>query len=342
MPPQPVFKTGFKDELAAVKNKFEQVIEKCEQHVARIRTETADQVLRQLPPLPPLPDPVKTITANPEKKQKIKVQLGKIKAFIVTVDSMPRQQEYEKRLDLLMQSASFRNDDYFYTELLDDIMQTEKTIQFKIKIQQLMTQLNQMTLQPELQPNRLNLMQTGVRLLEQTKVRVQEFENFEAQIVFLKQKQAELEQEKLIREKERLFLKQQIVQSLESLHYVVVDDLHVIDFEERILRIPDQDNYIKLRFLPDGTFIYNFLMPEAKTDLSIEQKQQKLREMETTCREFKHLLRDLAAMGLQLKVNIEKPVSENALITIAEKDRSRMKKEAQKVVSAPKVQRKSL
>jgi hypothetical protein len=122
----------------------------------------------------------------------------------------------------------------------------------------------------------------------------------------------------------------------------VVDDLQVIDFEERILRIPDQDNYIKLRFLPDGTFIYNFLMPEAKTDLSIEQKQQKLREMEATCREFKHLLRDLAAMGLQLKVNIEKPVSENALITIAEKDRSRMKKEAQKVVSAPKVQRKSL
>lgn len=341
-PENPVFKRGFSEELESIQQHFEMEIKKCEQEVNQVRLETANRVLAQLPTPSRVPEPIERMTAPPEMQSKIKEQLEKIKAFIASIAVTHRQQEYEARLNRLLQSATFRNDVYFYTELLDDLVQTEKTIQFKIKIQALLTQLNQLELLPELQNNRLNLTQMGTRLLEQTKVRVREFEDFDAQIVFLKQKLAELKQEAFIREKERLFLKQQIVKSLESLHYVVVDDLQVIDFEERILKVPDQENYIKLRFLPDGTFIYNFLMPEARGDLSVEQKQQKFHEMETTCREFKQLLQDLVKMGLQLKVNVENPASEDGFITMSEKDRNRIKKETKKTARESRVLRKTL
>ena len=112
------------------------------------------------------------------------------------------------------------------------------------------------------------------------------------------------------------------------MNYDVTDDMEVIDFEKDsdfLLFIPEQDNYLNLRFLKDGSFMYNFLIPESKEKLSIDQKQQKLHEMEKTCQQFKSILHKLADFGLKIDLDKEISVSEKALIQLPKKYQKRIK-----------------
>ena len=112
-----------------------------------------------------------------------------------------------------------------------------------------------------------------------------------------------------------------------------MNDMEVIDFEKEsdlIFNIPNQSNYLNLRFNPDGSFLYNFLIPEKRAALSIDQKKQKLGEMESTCTEFKTLLKELAAMGLKTDLNKDMPISEKVLIQIPKKHQTIIHKRIEK------------
>ena len=112
-----------------------------------------------------------------------------------------------------------------------------------------------------------------------------------------------------------------------------MNDMEVIDFEKEsdfLFKIPNQSNCLNLRFGPDGSILYNFVIPENTNELSVDQKRHKLGEMKTTCNEFKELLKELSSLGLQVDLNRETPISEKALIKIPRKYRHMIQKEEEK------------
>lgn len=328
------FEFGFRDKQSAEKSKIEQHAHQCEVAVNQVRGELADRVLALAPESTPIDDRF----ASPAiaSDEKVTNYLEKIERFIASVTDPERQQQYQQRLAQLTQSHTFK-DAYFYLELFEELKELEKIVACKKQLQQVMAEINQLEIHPSQRTSKGQLIQAALALMERPRIKAYEFEAWLHRAQQFKQENERCIQEDFIREKERQFLKTQLIRCLESLNYEVMEDMQVIDFEieketDFLIKIPGQSNYINLRFQPDGSFLYNFLIPEAKDSLSMDQKQRKLLEMESTCREFKQVLQDLAKMGLRLDLRSEKPISEQALIQVPAKYQSRItvKKEEKK------------
>lgn len=270
-------------------------------------------------------------------KQEIQEQINKIERFISGVEDSHRRGGYQDRLTELLQ-GNHAGDAYFYIELFEEIRAAEQTLQWKSRIQDAIVAINQTDVNQQFLPNRSEIIQFGFSLIEKEKIKPYEHEDFKAKLELFKQENERALRQEFIMEKERQFLKVQLVQIMEGLNYDVVDDMEVIDFEKEsdfLLRIPNQSNYLNLRFNEDGSFLYNFLIPENKNDLSISQKQQRLSEMESTCREFKKVLAELAGLGINVNLESEMPVSGKALIQVPKRHRTRTQ-----ISSSPKRARK--
>lgn len=334
------FEFGFRDQEAAEKAKVENHAHQCEAAVNQVRGELADRVLALAPEATAMDDRLASQAAASDEK--VKSLVKKIEGFIASVTDLERQQQYRQKLSQLRQSHSFK-DAYFYVELFEELKELEKMVAGKKQLQQIITELNQLEIHPSQRTTKLQLIQTALALIERPRIKSYEFEEWLSRARQFKQENERCIQQDFIREQERQFLKGQLIRCLKSLNYEVMDDMEVIEFENRtdfLLRVPGQSNYINLRFQPDGSFLYNFLIPEAKDSLSMDQKQRKLSEMESTCREFKQVLQDLAQMGLRLDLRSEKPVSEQALIQVPAKYQSRIaaKKMAKKTQKEKVVQ----
>jgi hypothetical protein len=102
------------------------------------------------------------------------------------------------------------------------------------------------------------------------------------------------------------------------MNFEVVDDAEIIDLEQTgsyLLRVPGQKNLINLRFDASGRMLYNFLIPESKNELSIDDKNLKMAEREEACHEFKTMLSELQQQGLKVDLKNEIDISEKALIS---------------------------
>ena len=104
--------------------------------------------------------------------------------------------------------------------------------------------------------------------------------------------------------------------------------MQVIDFEKEndfILKIPNQNNYLNLLFDENKTgFIYNFLIPENRKKLAIDEINQKINNMETACSDFKSVLKSLSSFGMKFNYDKEIPISENAMLQLPERIRKRL------------------
>jgi hypothetical protein len=304
-------------------------IERCESAINAVRSDVSDKVLNRTGDAAAvLSGPLQS---NPKtdlpQETDVRLQLEKINSFIAEVDDQTRRQRYSQALANLTASSSYK-DVYYYVELYDEMKEDDHTVRRRMEIQKTINGLRLKPLYAGLKNEREKLMQFGISLIENDRIKAHAFEDFQAQCTVFEEQNEKMLLAESIKEKERLFLKTQLIKCLEGLHYDVMDDMEVVDFEKEsdfLLKIPNQSNYLNLRFQKDGSFLYNFLIPQAKEELSIDQKREKLSDMETTCNEFKDLLKDLKGMGLKIDLNSEKPISESALMQVPSKYRSRIR-----------------
>lgn len=259
-------------------------------------------------------------------KSAIDEQINKIEKFIFSAEDSPRRDGYRDRLFGLIQ-GSHAGDAYYYIELFEEIRDAERTFQWKFGIQDVIVDINKTELHKQHSAQKNEIVHLGFSLIEKDIIKPYQYENFKARVQVFKQENEKALREDFIKEKERRFLKVQLVQIMEDLNYELMDDMEVIDFEKEsdfLLRIPNQENYLNLRFNEDGDFLYNFLIPENRSELSVEQKRQKLHEMETTCCEFKKVLAEFAGLGITVKLEKEIADPEKALIQVPKKHQTRI------------------
>jgi hypothetical protein len=132
-----------------------------------------------------------------------------------------------------------------------------------------------------------------------------------------------------VHEEEIRYIKARTIAGLRDLNYEVMTDMEVIDFDNDdtfLLTVPNQENFINVRFDSEGKMLYNFLIPENRSELTHEQKETRLAEMDETCTEFKKMLEHLKSEGLNIDLNNEISSSEKALVQIPPKFKIWVKK----------------
>jgi hypothetical protein len=254
--------------------------------------------------------------------------MQKIKSLIDCIGENNIKQVYEKKLRELIDCKSLF-EPFYYIQLYEEIKSSEETLRFKNIIKKEIELISDMNISMNLLAKKEFILNTSAKLLESQLISKIDFEYYKTEIEILKNENAEIiESEELI-EKERLFIKQQVVNSLGEIGYEVITDVNVIDFESEndfLLSIPNQNNFLNIKFRKDGTFNYNFLIPENKTELSMDSISNKVEEMEVTCSEFKNLLREFANIGIKIDLKSEIKSSANSVITLPKKYKDLVKK----------------
>ena len=284
-----------------------------------VRSEIAGKVLSNIPG-----------TSDPGRRNRsqddLLEQVEEIESLIATIPDAQRKHHYSKQLKEL-QESSLATDVFYFRELHADILEAENAIKRKQDILSIVEVLNGIDIDPDLGPERDALASDCFDIIQRERVKATEHDSIAGRFRALMDKNEAICLEKALLHKERLFLKAQLVRCLKDMNYNVADGMEVIDFEKQsdfLFRIPHQNNYLNLRFNPDGSFLYNFLIPEEKQKLSIDQKRQKLNEMEATCREFNDMLKKLANMGLSISMEKHASVTEKALIQVPGKYRDKI------------------
>jgi hypothetical protein len=311
-------------------NKKKEIINEtqdCESTINYIRAKISDLVMQELKKNPQkMSFSKKTLESNDKKfSDSIERLKAKIENYIQNVDNVLNKKNYKNQLDHLIKSPTFSKNEYYYTELFEEIRRSEKISNWKYELQQSTVELNKMQIHDNCKDEYKYLIGNALSLIEKDIIKHYEIDNYRTRYkIFIEENQQQIRDE-IFKAKERQFIKAQLIESLEKLDYKVMNDMKVVDFESEsdfLFIIPHQSNYLNLRFNPDGTLLYNFLIPEKKTNLSIDLKKQRLREMESTCNNFKSLLVQLSDMGLNIELNKEAPVCENALIQVPKKHRN--------------------
>jgi hypothetical protein len=320
------FEFDFRHSIHSKKEAIENEFSLCKSKINEIRGNTSEKVLDCLKGQG-ISGVGLSKTKFPKVNKKIQAKIEKIEEFISNVIDPTRQEAYKEKLSKLAK-GSLAQDLYYYKELLEDLKESEKTFQIKKDIHDIISELNQIETHHQMAAEKSKIIQGCLNLMEKERITPNEYDDVLVKANLFKEKNEKTIQEESIKEKERQFLKVQLISILQDMNYEVADDLNVIDFEKEsdfLLRIPEQENFLNLRFNDDGSFLYNFLIPESKNELSIEQRQRKLQEMESTCHEFKGILKELAGLGLQLDLKKEMAATEQALIQLPKKYHEKIK-----------------
>ena len=324
------FEIGFRKKAHEKKAVVKENLEERRAEINSIRATIGDQVAKESNAVEPF---LQIEAGNNElldsagNQSAITEQIEKIENFIFSVENLRRRDEYHDRLTTLIEGGH-SGDIYYYIELFDEIKDAERSFQWKSRIQEAIADINKTKLHKQHRAQKNEIVHLGFSLIEKDIVKPYQYEDFKTRVEVFKEENEKALREDFIRKKERRFLKAQLIQVMEDLNYEVMDDMEVIDFEKEsdfLLRIPNQDNYLNLRFNEDGDFLYNFLILENRSELSVDQKRQKIHEMETTCCEFKKVLAELAGLGITVKLEKEIADQKKALIQVPKKHQNRIK-----------------
>ena len=69
---------------------------------------------------------------------------------------------------------------------------------------------------------------------------------------------------------------------------------------------------------------YVFQIPKDKESLSTDEKKMKLHEMGVSCSDFQSVLKDLKSLGLNIPLNKEMAINEDALISLTKKQKEKL------------------
>jgi hypothetical protein len=307
------FQLGFNSIAEESTNKIVNEVLVKEKEIGQIRIITSDKIIQQFPN-----------TRLPIKKEIISKDVAAItKQILKILAACPVPEIVSKyRIDLerLEQSESLI-DIHYYKQIHDSIIKSEKTRKLKLDIYNLIKNINDAPFHISLGNEQEKLIKACLLLIDKSSIDLREVSRVRELMSQLKIKSNTIKREAEIFEKERLFLKSQIVLSLENMGYEVMDDLEVIDFEKTddlLLKTKDKSNYLNLKFKKDGSFRYVFQIPEKKESLSVDQINNKLNQMDMTCSDFRNVLSDLGKMGLKIDLRNAKPTSKEYLLSLTE------------------------
>jgi hypothetical protein len=311
------FDWGF-DKLSEIQKKamFDHVTDK-ENQIREIRDKLLDTIITQ--------NTAKNKTqVQKVKKEKASLEIQRvttnIKQMIHNCNDKAMVKVYSDRLDKLLQSESM-NDVFFYKEIHDHILETELSRKNKCRINEMIAHIHGALTDQSLEKEKKALVQKAVQYLNCTKVTDKETESLLKEMDALLKKNKRITEAVELRKKEQLFMKTRIIQNFESMGYSVLDDLEVIDFEKEsdfYLQAPGQENVLNIKFKEDGSFRYVFQIPQKKDALSTEEQKMKLHEMKTTCDDFVEVLNDLKSMGVDIKIESDKPIELDSMVTLSE------------------------
>lgn len=314
------FRFGFNSIAEDSTNKIVNEVFVKEKEIGQIRIITSDKIVQQFPNNR-LPIKKETISND------VTAIIKQIKIILASCSVPEIVSKYRIELERLEQSDSL-TDIYYYKQIHDSIIKSEKTRKLKLDIYNLIKKINDSPLHTSLGNEREKLIKNCHQLIDKSSIDVREVSRVKELMSQLKIKNNIIKSEAEIFEKERLFLKSQIVLSLENMGYEVMDDLEVIDFEKTddlLLKCRDKNNYLNLKFKEDGSFRYVFQIPEKKESLSVDQINNKLKQMDMTCSDFRQVLSDLGKMGLKIDLRNAKPTSKEYLLSLTENQEKKVK-----------------
>lgn len=242
--------------------------------------------------------------------QKMELLLSKIQRPASIKNFKNRLMKYQQRSG---------NIHYYLVELYDDIRLEISDQQNRSELLELEKSLKNQAFHPQLE-NEIRQTEAQTRkALQRDKIKNDDVLQIKNLMDHLDEKNRILQREDLVAAREREYIKSGLLHVLSEMNYEVARDTQVIDFESEndfLLSIPGQDNFLNLRFDDEGRMLYNFLIPENKTDLSMDEQSVKLSEMEETCNQFRNVLQDLKKQGLDIELQHEIEISEKALVRV--------------------------
>lgn len=323
------FSDDFRTKATEEKKRIETYIDNLEKQVNQVRSDLSASVLTELSA-----DGVISMTLDltrlPNFKKnddEVQTALTTLNEFITQIDDLAVKQTYQNRLHSLVQSETLR-DVYFYKELYDDLQSAERSRLWKEEIAKAMSGLSSAAIHSSFAKEKEKLENLAVSLVGTQSLKQRDIEQFHAEKQLFETANRAAVDELATKEKQAEFIKQTLIETLQKQGYEVMDDMTVIDFETQsdfVLQIPNQENFLNLRFKEDGSFNYNFLIEEKKEELSVDATKQKLVEMEDACTDFKEATEVLENYGIKLSVEKALGVSEKALMQVPEKHVSKVK-----------------
>ncbi|MEL6674555.1 MAG: hypothetical protein AAFR61_20260 [Bacteroidota bacterium] len=268
----------------------------------------------------------------------------RIMKVIDELGSAELQVQFKKELTD-MQEDEVRHDTDYFRELYNEVKKVQILQKRKEELRKLEEELKTLSLHEECllayeQWNKL------VREISQkSNIKSRDLEEVVYQAQQLIQDSEARQQSEWVIQQERLFLKRQLINQLSAMNYEVMEDLEVVDFEknkEFIFNIPQQENYLSIQYREDGSFSYNFFIPEDKNQLSSAELKAKLVDMQSACDDFDTVLSELNALGLPIRIGKEKPATAETLMQLPERIRTQLPEKEQTRIEVEQQRKRTL
>lgn len=262
---------------------------------------------------------------KPEYVEKIQKTIKELLAGI----SEPLQFQYfSKKYAGILKNHKI-SEVYFFIEFIDEIKEQQKQEGIKTTLRSLLAEIDLHVFEKSQEDESAQFSMKINQLIQHDRIKKEDVNNASSswQKLIENNRFARLARLKL--EAEQKFIKQRLIAGLQDLNYEVMTDMEVIDFERGgvfLLSVPDQDNFVNLRFDSNGRMLYNFLIPENRTELTHEQTEIRLAEMDETCTGFRKMLEKLKLEGLKIDLENEIKATEKALVQLPPKFKALTKK----------------
>jgi hypothetical protein len=266
---------------------------------------------------------------NTETSEEI---LTKIREQLNGISDPKLAQQYQAKFADLLQKHKI-SESYFFTEFIGEIRNTQSQEEYRVILMHVLNQLKAHHFENNMLEKSEELEIKILSFLEHDRLKKEYCDNLASALNTLIEKDKNARKDRLVREEEMKYIKARTIAGLRDLNYEVMTDMEVIDFEKDdvfLLTVPNQENFINVRFDSEGKMLYNFLIPENRNKLTHEQKETRLAEMEETCTEFKKMLGHLKSEGLNIDLKTEISSSEKALVQIPPKFKTWVKKSVSK------------
>lgn len=294
--------------------------------------EAAEEMIFQIKMTTPLSSKEKT--PNTQEKERITSIITLIKNKINQITPNKKQTDFSKELEQLQAETSQGGNLFLLQQLLRQINQYQNAQIPKKELNILYNRILTVTPHPTLTKEHQAVSKDMVQVIKNSDARDGEIQHIlERGKNFLTLNRKRIQQSR-IREKERAFIKQQLVQALEARKYEVVEDTTVIDFEKQsefLLKVPKKENYVGVELKENDTLSYVFYSNIDKKELekmSIEERAGKVKDMEHSCDDFYAIMQELNHLGISNKIRKPRKSKESYLQGLPDKYKNQVKREA--------------
>jgi hypothetical protein len=262
---------------------------------------------------------------KPEYVEKIQAT---VKELLGGIAEPSQHQYFSKKYSGLLQHHKI-SEVYFFVEFIDEIEEQQKQEGFKTTLRSLLAEIDLHVFEKSQEDEAAQFSMKINQLIEHDRIKKEDVINATSSWHKVIENNRLARLERLKHEAGQKFIKQRLIAGLQDLNYEVMTDMEVIDFEHGdvfLLSVPDQDNFINLRFDSNGRMLYNFLIPENRAELTHEQKEIRLAELDETCTGFRKMLEQLKREGLKIDLENEIKATEKALVQLPPKFKALTKK----------------